>query len=107
MIDVKVGDIVIIGGREYEPREATVTKVGRAWITVGEGWQEKRFRLDDQTDGSEIGYPVQFYTPSQWAEKQRADEASTFLREQGIEFGWTSPWRGREVELADLIRSAT
>lgn len=105
MIDVKVGDTVIVTEHRRDPREAVVSKVGRVWVTVGEGWQERKFRLDDQSDGSNIGYGTHFYTPDQWAEKQRSDEASTYLREQGIEIGWTSPWRGREIELANVIRS--
>lgn len=108
MIDVKVGDTVIVYerlNRGHSEQQGIVTKVARVWITVDTG-RERRFRRDTQMDGAEIGYPAQFFTPAQWVEKQQADEADAYLREQGIEVGWTSPWRGREIELANLIRSA-
>lgn len=107
MIDVNVGDTVIVTEYRQEPCEATVTKVARVWITAGEGWREKKFRRDDQTDGSDTGVPAHFYTLTQWAEKQQQVEVATFLREQGIDLRHDSPWRGREAELAGIIRAAT
>jgi hypothetical protein len=106
MIDVKVGDTVIITEHRREPHEATVTKVGRVWFTVGEGYQEVKFRLDDGTTGSGYTSAPHAFTPEQWDERLRISEASTFLREQGISIEYPSLWRGREIELANLIRSA-
>jgi hypothetical protein len=106
VIDVKEGDTVMIVARQQATYRATVTKVGRVWVTVGEGWQVQRFRRDDQTDGSKIGCPQRFYTLDQWAERQERDAALAFLHEQGIDIRHGSPWRGREVDLAAAIRVA-
>lgn len=108
MIDVKVGDKVMI--TEYRSvREAEVVKVARVWITIkyeGKYSSERRFRLDTQTDGDvQYGNGVRFYTMDQWEEKQRRDEASIFLHKQGITIEYGSPWRGREIELAALVRT--
>lgn len=105
MTKLAVGDTVIVHSHRQAPREATVTKIGRAWITVARRWQEQRFRLDDQTDGSGYSHGSRFYTHAQWAEKQQLDAAMTFLRAQGIDVRYDSPWRGRETELATIIRS--
>lgn len=107
MIKLAVGDTVIVQRNRQTPSELTITKIGRVWITVGEGWQEQRFRLDDQTDGSGYGYGSRFYTHAQWAEKQQRDAAVAFLRDHGIDVRFDSPWRGRETELANIIRSIT
>lgn len=107
LIDVQVGETVILHGRNRgaaTAREATVVSVARVWITVDAGTGQLRFRRDTQTDGSDYGYPLRFYTLTQWAEKQQRDEAATFLHEQGIDLRYDSPWRGRESELADVIR---
>lgn len=112
-IDVRIGDTVMIhsgGGRSQQTYEAEVVKVARVWITVmtiGEYRHELRFRLDDQTDGSNYGYGTRFYTLGQWAARKRNDEAVDFLRGQGITIEFRSAWRGRSAELADLIRAAT
>jgi len=66
-----------------------------------------RFHLDTQTDGSEYGYPPRFYTRTQWAEKQLGDDAQAYLHEHGIQVRYDSPWRGREVELANILRNVT
>jgi hypothetical protein len=106
MIDVKVGDTVIITDHRREPREVIVTKVGRVWFTVGEGHQEVKFRLDDGTTGSGYSSGPHAFTPDQWDEGLRISEARDFLREQGVSIEYASLWRGREIELANLIRSA-
>lgn len=102
---VAVGDTVIVTGHRRPERRVVVTKVGRTWITIGEGVHEQRFRIDDQTDGSKYGSPPRFYTLQQWAEKQERDEVTTYLCEQGIDLRFDSPWRGREAELAALLRT--
>jgi len=106
MIDVKVGDTVIVTEFRRDPREATVTKVGRVWFTIGEGHYEEKFRLDDGTTGSGYSSAPHAYTREQWAAKQQSEEAYAYLREQGVSIDYGSPWRSRAVELANLIRSA-
>lgn len=104
MIKLAVGDTVIVQRNRQAPSELTITKIGRVWITLGEGRHETRFRLDDQTDRSGYGHGSRFYTHAQWAEKQQRDAAVAFLRDQGIAVRHDSPWHGRETELATLIR---
>lgn len=102
--------VVMADGYRRGPDRGTVVKVGRVWIEIlPEGWpagRTRRFRLDTQTDGSEIGTPARFYTLDQWAERERRVEADRFLREQGIRIETGSRWHGREVELASLLRKA-
>lgn len=95
--DIKVGDEVLVQhnhGGKWEDVHAVVTKVARVWIDVDpvSGWlphYSRRFRRDDQSDGSNGNYRARLYTPEQWAEKQREAAADAFLREAGIE---TSRW---------------
>lgn len=114
---VKANDVVIVASgnhpRNRQAQRYVVTKVARVWITVRpEGdedrnhWLDKRFRLDDHTDGSGIGAPDRFYTLGEWAAREREDAADVFLRDQGIQVGYDSPWRARKAELADIIRRA-
>lgn len=109
MIKVEIGQPVIMTGNRPGGEPGTVVKIGRVWIEVRPngipGDWTYRFRLDDQTDGSGYTGRARFYTLDQWAKKLRHDEAATFLREQGIEVGFGSSWRGRKAELADIIRA--
>jgi hypothetical protein len=110
-ITVELGQQVIMiegSGKSQIEKRGTVTKIGRVWIEVtrdGQTWTQ-RYRLDDQTDGSNYAARARFRTLDQWAEQKRQIEAERFLREQGIEVGYRSPWRERVVELAELIRGA-
>jgi hypothetical protein len=106
-VKVEVGQtVMVLGG--YGSREAvrgTVVKIGRVWIDVhreGQGWGW-RFRLDTQTDGSDFGSPPRFYTLDQWAQHEREASASAFLRAQGITVEYSSSWRARMVELAQML----
>jgi hypothetical protein len=85
--------------------DGTVVKVGRVWIDVHKDGQQWgwRFRKDTQTDGSNFGHRPRFYTLEQWATKQRQDSAEAYLREQGIDVRYDSPWRERMTELAKTI----
>ncbi len=98
--------IVSGGGRHTSTYDGAVTKISRAWCEItrdGYGRSE-RFRIDDQSDGSGIGYGVHFYTLDQWERQQRESEARAYLREQGISVEYGSPWRDRVIELAELIK---
>lgn len=50
----KIGQtVVIVTARhngEIKIEDATITKVGRKWVTVGEGWQEQRFDFEGLSD---------------------------------------------------------
>ena len=104
---LRVGETVIIHAPGQTESEAVITKIGRVWITVGKGFRERRFRRDDQTDGSNYGHRSRFYTRAQWAEHQQQVAAYAFLRNQGIEIRYDSPWHGRETELAAIIKEAS
>lgn len=106
MVKVELGqEVMTTSWQSRDPQPGKVVKVGRVWIDVDVDSFTLRYRLDTQTNGSQYGSPPRFYTLDQWAEKQREDEARDYLREQGIEFSYVSPWRRRLVELADLIRT--
>ena len=110
-VTVTVGQPVVMVRQYARQQRGTVVKVSRIWIEIQPDgttheWVRRRFRLDDQTDGSRIGAFDHFYTLDQWAEREREAEAATFLREQGIEVGFGSPWRSRTAALADLSRAA-
>lgn len=112
MIKVEIGQRVIIhqpGNRYANKRDGTVVKVGRVWIDVlpdSAGSWTHRFRLDTQTDGTDIGHPAMFYTLDQWAQHERDNGADAYLKAQGITIEYSSPWRGRQVELAALVEAA-
>lgn len=105
--DLTIGQPVIITyGDRTAPSRGTVTKIGRVWCeitTTGEYRITRKFRIDDQSDGIGIGHGIHFYTEAQWTERQLRTRATDLLRDQGIRVDYDSPWRGREVELADLI----
>lgn len=114
--DFQVGqDVVILPGswgRKAAPVFARITRVARVWMDVestGSGFPSYwRIRKDTRDEGSK-DYPqgnARLYTLEQWAEHLRGREARAFLKEQGIELRLTSPWNGRETELAELIRKA-
>lgn len=113
--DIKVGDEVIIQhnhGGKWEDVYATVTKIARVWIDVDpvSGWlphYSRRFRRDDQSDGSNSNYRARLYTREQWAWKEREAAAGAFLKEAGIELGgWGRGGRYADdkVTLANIIR---
>ncbi len=112
MVDVQIGEQVVVtfGQRGLSAQRGEVVKVGRVWIEVQPDGSRPghayRFRLDTQTDGSQYASSSRFYTLDQWAERERQNDASKFLSDQGIRIDFGSAWRGREVELVNLIRSA-
>ena len=91
---------------------AEVVSVARVWVTIKrttEGYpREWRMRKDRQHEGSTyIGTNASFATLEQHAWDETAEWALGTLREQGIDLRNSSPWRGREIELADLLSKAT
>lgn len=105
---VTLGDTVIVKIRNDRlDRRYVVINVARVWITVrpeGETREgrDRRFRLDDQTDGNR-DFPTRFYTLAQWEAIELEGRAVTFLHEQGINIRHGGPWHRRAVELADVI----
>lgn len=103
-------------GRKPEDRHipAVVTKVARVWATIeGTGDSQYRpavwrMRLDSQDEGSQYsGMNASFATLEQHAWDETASWARAVLRDNGIDIRMNSPWRGREIELADIISKMT
>ena len=93
--DIHVGDEIIILYRMRRGREtamAVVTKVSRVWITaetVGAYPRELRFRLDTQTDGSDVSMPTCFRTLAQYEKSQKLSSALKVLKEHSFERRWS------------------
>lgn len=112
----EVGQRVIIlpggWGKKVAPVPARIMKVARIWMDVES--VDKRFPLHwrirkDTLDEGDRNYSqgnARLYTLELWAERERGQNAHAFLAEQGIRLDVDSPWRQREIELADLIRKA-
>jgi hypothetical protein len=54
--------------------DAVIAKVGRKWVTVGEGWREQRFDFDGLSD-RQWGHPTRMWASREAfeAEQQRQD----------------------------------
>lgn len=90
-----------------------VIKVARVWVELGDPsapeWSVSRWRmrLDTQDEGSDYpGNNARFLTVEQNAWEETRDWARGVLQENGIDLRGSSPWRGREIELVDLIVTA-
>jgi hypothetical protein len=90
---------------------ARVRKAARVWVElerVGDGYpREWRMRRDVQHEGSTYsGSNASFATLDQHQWDITRQWANGVLREAGIDLRSDSPWRGREIELADLLSKA-
>lgn len=118
---LEVGSEILVVESSYDrrwvenprPKRAVVTSKARVWIEAqpvdGEGRyrRSRRFRMDNQTDGSESHYATRFYTPDQWRYHQALGQATSYLKDQGIDIRWDSPWKGRAIELARVVWTST
>lgn len=92
---------------------ARVVSVARVWVELervgDEGWPKGwRMRKDTQHEGSQYsGSNASFATLEQHAWDETDMWARGVLAEAGIDLRHGSPWRGREIELADLISKGT
>lgn len=94
---------------------AVVVKVGRVWVALeSERFGQSprpcvwRMRMDTQDEGNRQ-YPqgnASFATFEQHEWDMAKREAFQSLRNYGIELNATSWWRGREIELAEIINTA-
>jgi hypothetical protein len=116
MIKIEAGQEVMVSdvGRSTANWRGIVVWVGRVWMQVVHeedralpGAFRRKFRLDDQTDGSVYSSRARFYTLEQYEEKRKLDDATSFLKGQGIRLDYDSPWRGKETELAFALINAT
>lgn len=97
------------GGGSWDRIPAKVLSKARIWITVEEvgrrDGQPRRwkFRLDDQTDGTESNYRARFRTLAQQEHAVTLSAAVEFLAQQGLRIERDGRWGGREIELARLV----
>lgn len=87
---------------------ATVTKAARVWVDLEgmEGARKRtwRMRRDTQDEGTQYtGSDASFLTMDQYAWTETRDWALAVLKDHGIDLRSNSPWRGREIELADIL----
>lgn len=98
-------------GRPPEERyiPAVVVKVGRVWVDLESVDLDRpktwRMRMDRQSeDTGYTGSNASFFTLEQHAWDMAQDQAMRTLRDHGIDLRMGSPWRGREIELADILK---
>lgn len=94
------------GEDRYIP--ATVVKTARVWVDL-EGMEETwkrtwRMRRDTQDEGTQYsGSNASFLTMDQHAWEETRSWALATLKDHGLTVESCSPWRGREIELADHL----
>lgn len=86
---------------------AVVVKAARVWIELerADGLRGSwRMRRDTQDEGTQYsGSDARFLTLEQHAWQETRDWALAVLRDHRLTVQPGSPWRGREIELADLL----
>lgn len=104
-------------GRKPEDRyvPAVVVKAARVWVELKRadlpesalGHRHWRMRRDTQDEATQYsGSNASFATLDQHEWDKARNWAHGVLQENGIRLDHSSPWRGREVELADMISHA-
>jgi len=116
------GDLLIVRSGRDRAYEARVAIAGRKYVHVidagrfetynpdTDAWRLRKFLLADQAEGergTRVGAAATIATPEQHAYDAKAGSAARYLREQGIEIARRSPWAGREIELANLLKFVT
>jgi hypothetical protein len=99
--------------RRAEPEDrfipATVVKVGRVWIelvSTDKHQYRMSWRMRRDTQDQDTRYPgssASFLTMDQYAWTETRNGALATIHDHGLTVESRSPWRGREVELADLL----
>jgi hypothetical protein len=116
--EVKVGDPVIVTQWRCDPIEARVSKAARVWLEITESdnskqypttWRMRRDTQQENVTSTTVGggtYQARFYTPGQWAQKQRTTEANDLLTALGIQLSWDQWTDERRIKLADVLHAA-
>jgi hypothetical protein len=100
--------------REQRTRRGRITAIARTWLVIYEIGKDPlrarswRMRIDTQREGNKnySQHDARFLTVEQDERERAKIAAAEYLDEQGIDIRHTSPWHGREAELADLLKSA-
>lgn len=84
MLDVKVNDVVVLHhhSRYQEDQEVTVTRVGRKYFYIKEGWREEAFSL--ATGAPKTGHGKWVRTRAQIALAERRKVALNTLQMHGV-----------------------
>lgn len=84
MLDVKPNDVVILHhhSRYLEDEEVTVTRVGRKYFYIKQGWRELAFSLE--TGSTKDGHGLWIKTKAQLALDERRKTAVEELRAHGV-----------------------
>lgn len=94
----------VIAADKYEEYLAAAPEA-RSWR-----WTLRKFLLADQREGdrgTRIGYSASIATAEQQAYDVLHLGVAEYLRDQGVTVEQRSPWFGREVELANLLKFVT
>lgn len=119
---VTVGDevIVIVPYRNRsETVPAIVTKAARVNLEITKKlsdtasyptvWKMRRdLQSEPWNDNTPGGgtYQASYMLPEEYAAQEREREASMWLKEQGIDVAYVSPWADRRHELMNIIKRA-
>lgn len=71
--DLKVGDLVVLtdSSKRGAPKEYPITKVGRKFLYIGEGYREKKFTRE--TGYGDFGYSIFPGTLEDYEDYQKAE----------------------------------
>lgn len=99
-------------GRDWHARHvpARVAIANRVWIDLvsADGRLKWRMRRDSQDEGSSYSQTnASFATLEQHEWDAAQHHACALIKKHGITLAYDSPWRGREIELADLLVRST
>jgi len=98
----KVFVVIVLNQKEPNSGYETITKVGRKWVTCGEGWRERRFcRKTKLIDGGEYSSPGEIYNSED--DYRAENEAKFYQRNLKVKMGY-SPNRG--VGVRDILAAA-
>lgn len=118
---VSAGDKVVVryweGYRKQVTAEATVVKAARVWLDITSdephwtNWhgepQYRSWRMgrDIQMEGDKSNYNARFYTPEQWEEYRRVEQAGEVLRAAQVDTRFGTFWNKPEmrIKLAEFI----
>jgi hypothetical protein len=102
--DFNVGDTVVNSGSGIRNYTDSISKIGRAWITVGEGSRAKRFDRSTLRSENRIGTGYSIRTRAQFAYDLMVTEAVEQVRASGLKVDRLSEvGDGRLLAIAALL----
>lgn len=102
--DFEVGDTVVISGSGIRNYTDSISKIGRMWITVGEGVRAKRFDRSTLRSAHSTGTGYSIRSRAQFAYDLMIDEATAQLRASGLALSRPADvGHGRLLAIAALL----